>query len=180
MGTVNYSITVNGTAANEADNTLYARLQLYSREGELVANATSDSKLLGSLKVENVKPWWPYLMHPDPGYLYELEIKLYAAKEQLLDVYRLSVGLRTLSWNQTTFLINGKPIYFRGFGRHEDADVRGKGLDNALMTRDFNLLKWIGANAYRTSHYPYSEESMQFADQHGIMIIDECPSVDTE
>ncbi|TMW41911.1 hypothetical protein DOY81_013009, partial [Sarcophaga bullata] len=36
------------------------------------------------------------------------------------------------------------------------------------------------ANAYRTSHYPYSEESMQFADENGIMIIDECPSVDTE
>ena len=32
----------------------------------------------------------------------------------------------------------------------------------------------------RTSHYPYSEESMQFADENGIMIIDECPSVDTE
>lgn len=58
--------------------------------------------------------------------------------------------------------------------------IRGKGLDLALMTRDFNLLKWIGANAYRTSHYPYSEESMQFADENGIMIIDECPSVDTE
>lgn len=58
--------------------------------------------------------------------------------------------------------------------------IRGKGLDLALLTRDFNLLKWVGANAYRTSHYPYSEESMQFADEHGIMVIDECPSVDTE
>jgi beta-glucuronidase len=48
------------------------------------------------------------------------------------------------------------------------------------LTKDFSLLKWIGANAYRTSHYPYSEESMQFADENGIMIIDECPSVDTE
>lgn len=58
--------------------------------------------------------------------------------------------------------------------------IRGKGLDLALITKDFNLLKWIGANAYRTSHYPYSEESMQFADENGIMIIDECSSVDTE
>lgn len=58
--------------------------------------------------------------------------------------------------------------------------IRGKGLDLALITKDFNLLKWIGANAYRTSHYPYSEESMQFADEHGIMVIDECSSVDTE
>lgn len=48
------------------------------------------------------------------------------------------------------------------------------------MMRDFNLLKWMGANSYRTSHYPYSEESMQMADELGIMIIDECPSVDTK
>lgn len=46
--------------------------------------------------------------------------------------------------------------------------------------RDFNLLKWVGANAFRTSHYPYAEEIMDFADRTGIMVIDECPSVDTE
>lgn len=171
---------MNGSAANEADNVLQVQANLYDKEGAKVANATSDVKLSGSLQVTGVKPWWPYLMHPEPGYLYELEVKLLAANEELLDVYRLKVGLRTLSWNKSQFLINGKPVYFRGFGRHEDSDIRGKGLDNALMVRDFNLLKWIGANAYRTSHYPYSEESMQFADEHGIMIIDECPSVDTE
>ncbi|XP_065719451.2 beta-glucuronidase isoform X4 [Drosophila suzukii] len=180
VGEVFYSVSVNGSAANEADNVLQIQANLYDKEGKLVANATSDGKLGGTLQVNQVKPWWPYLMHPEPGYLYELEIKLLATNEELLDVYRLKVGIRTLSWNKKQFLINGKPVYFRGFGRHEDADIRGKGLDNAVMVRDFNLLKWIGANAYRTSHYPYSEESMQFADEHGIMIIDECPSVDTE
>lgn len=50
----------------------------------------------------------------------------------------------------------------------------------ALLTKDFDLLRWLGANAYRTSHYPYSEESMQFADANGIMVIDECPSVNTQ
>ena len=50
-------------------------------------------------------------------------------------------------------------------------------MDNALLAKDFNLLRWVGANAYRTSHYPYSEESMQFADEHGIMIVDEVPAV---
>lgn len=58
--------------------------------------------------------------------------------------------------------------------------IRGKGLDLALLTRDFNLLQWTGANAYRTSHYPYSEESMQFADEMGIMVIDECPAVNVD
>lgn len=89
----------------------------------MVANATSDGKLEGELQVAGVKPWWPYLMNPHPGYLYQLEIKLLAANEELLDVYRLKVGLRTLSWDNSQFLINGKSVYFRGFGRHEDSDV---------------------------------------------------------
>ena len=35
----------------------------------------------------------------------------------------------------------------------------------------------MGANSFRTSHYPYAEEIMDFADRNGIMIIDECPGV---
>lgn len=46
--------------------------------------------------------------------------------EEIIDVYRLKVGIRSLAWNEKQFLINGKPIYFRGFGRHEDSDVSKK------------------------------------------------------
>ena len=63
----------------------------------------------------------------------------------------------------------------RGFGRHEDSNIRGKGLDLPLFARDYNLIKWTGANSYRTSHYPYADELMDFADRNGIVIIDECP-----
>jgi beta-glucuronidase len=38
-------------------------------------------------------------------------------------------------------------------------------------------MRWVGANAYRTSHYPYSEEEMQLADREGFLIIDEIPAV---
>jgi hypothetical protein len=58
--------------------------------------------------------------------------------------------------------------------------LRGKGLDYTLIVKDNNLIKWVGANSYRTSHYPYAEEIMDFADREGIIIINECPSVDTE
>lgn len=63
---------------------------------------------------------------------------------------------------------------------HEDSDLRGKGWDPVLWVKNFNLIKWVGANAFRTSHYPYAEEIYQLADEHGIMIIDECPGVDTD
>lgn len=45
---------------------------------------------------------------------------------KLEDTYQLKIGIRSLSWDQSmqnTILINGKPLYIRGFGRHEDADV---------------------------------------------------------
>lgn len=39
------------------------------------------------------------------------------------DVYRQPVGIRTVEWTNSTVLINGKPIYIRGFGKHEDGNV---------------------------------------------------------
>ena len=42
----------------------------------------------------------------------------------LEDVYYLPVGIRTVKVDKTSFLINNKPFYFKGFGKHEDADVR--------------------------------------------------------
>lgn len=177
-----------------------ATVAIYDKEKNLVDTQIVDGNLNGEAIIKNVNKWWPYLMHPEPAYLYTIEVKLSTPSENNVDIYRMKFGVRTLKWDNTTFTMNDKPIYFRGFGRHEDSDVswllrfnllrfwlnffhkqiRGKGLDFALLTKDFNLLRWIGANAYRTSHYPYSEESMQFADENGIMIIDECPSVDTE
>lgn len=82
------------------------------------------------------------------------------------DVYRLPIGIRSLEWTGTSLLINGKPIYFRGFGRHEDSAIRGRGLDLPTVARDHELLAWIDANSYRTSHYPYSEEVLDVADRY--------------
>jgi beta-glucuronidase len=46
-----------------------------------------------------------------------------------------------------------------------------------LNVKDHNLIQWTGANSYRTTHYPYSEELMDLVDELGIVIIDECSAV---
>ena len=38
-------------------------------------------------------------------------------------------------------------------------------------------MKEMGANSFRTSHYPYSEEMMRLCDREGIVVIDETPAV---
>ena len=74
-------------------------------------------------------------------------------------------------------LLNGQPVQLNGFGRHEDFIASGKGLNLPLLVKDYQLMRWTGANSYRTSHYPYSEEEMQLADREGFLIIDEIPAV---
>mgnify|MGYP001019980760 CR=1 FL=1 len=68
-------------------------------------------------------------------------------------------------------LLNGKPVTLNGFGRHEDFIASGKGLNLPLMVKDYGLMRWTGANSYRTSHYPYSEEEMQLADREGFELV---------
>lgn len=52
-----------------------------------------------------------------------MQVFLSSNTQENIDIYRLKIGVRSLHWSSKEFLINGKPIYFRGFGRHEDSDV---------------------------------------------------------
>ncbi|XP_063225193.1 beta-glucuronidase-like isoform X1 [Bacillus rossius redtenbacheri] len=134
----------------------------------------------GEIAVPDAKLWWPVYMHASPGHRYTLLVRLVSTANVTEDVYRLSVGIRSLRWKNGKFLINDRPVYLRGFGKHEDSDIRGKGLDLPLVTRDYNLIDWLGANSFRTSHYPYAEEIMEMADTLGIMVVDESPAVNLE
>ncbi|GLD46312.1 beta-glucuronidase, partial [Lates japonicus] len=150
-GLVKYTVSVQGAT------TATLKVTLMDKDRHCVASSSDQS---GVLKVVDVKLWWPYLMHENPGYLYSF-----------------GVGIRTVNVTSTQFLINNKPFYFHGVNKHEDSDIRGKGLDWPLIVKDFNLMKWLGANSFRTSHYPYAEEILQMCDRHGIVVIDECPGV---
>jgi len=125
----------------------------------------------GTLDVPGATLW-----RPGHGYLHRLEVRTTGAGGET-DEYVLPVGIRGVAVDGDRFLINGEPFHFRGFGKHEDNPVRGKGHDDVLMVHDFALLDWIGANSFRTSHYPYAEDVLEYADRHGIVIIDETPAV---
>ncbi|MEV4732617.1 beta-glucuronidase [Saccharopolyspora sp. NPDC049426] len=160
-GTVDYAVR-----ASEGER---ARVALHDAAGTEVARAEG---LSGRLRVEDVHPW-----RPGEGYLHELRVELLGAAGEVVDRYSLNVGVRTVAIDGTDFLINGEPFYFTGFGMHEDHVVRGKGHDDASMVHDFALLEWIGANSLRTSHYPYAEEVLDYADRHGVVVIDETAAV---
>jgi beta-glucuronidase len=162
-GSVDYTIETAGGSGSEA-----VTVVLTDADGEEVARAEGAQ---GTLVISDVVLW-----KPGAAYLYSLTAEIRDGG-RLLDSYALPVGVRTVEVRGKEFLINGEPFYFTGFGMHEDHVAIGKGHSNAQMVNDFQLLDWVGANSFRTSHYPYAEEVMEFADRHGIVVIDETAAV---
>lgn len=143
-------------------------LLLLDESGKQAAQAQGKE---GILEVKDAHLWQVH-----QAYLYRLVIRILDG-EQILDEYEQEIGIRTIEVKGTSILLNGSPVYLRGFGKHEDSDVVGRGFNIGIMKRDFELMKWIGANSFRTSHYPYSEEIYQMADREGFLIIDEVAAV---
>lgn len=143
-------------------------LSLYDEDGNAVASIEGRK---GTFTLKNAHLW-----QVRNAYLYNLKVEL-KDRDELLDVYELPIGIREVKIGGTSFLINGSPVYLKGFGKHEDSDIVGRGFNIGVMKRDFELMKWIGANSFRTSHYPYDEEIYRMADREGFLIIDEVPAV---
>ncbi|KAL5344123.1 glycoside hydrolase superfamily [Aspergillus crustosus] len=160
-GLLNYTVTTS----NKAD----VRITVLDEDGATVAEASGAS---GIATIESVNLW-----QPGAAYLYQFIASIVNTEETIIDTYTVPVGIRTVKVQNSQILINNEPFYFTGFGKHEDTAIRGKGHDQAYLVHDFQLLNWIGANSFRTSHYPYAEEVMDFADRHGIVVIDETPAV---
>lgn len=140
-----------------------AKVYVYDEDGKCVAQSEG---LEGKLIIKDVKLWWPL-----NAYLYDI-VAVYGD-----DHYHLPYGIRTVRVDGNKFLINEKPFYFKGYGKHEDTFPNGRGINEVMNYKDLSLMAWQGANSYRTSHYPYSEEMMRLSDRLGFVVIDETPAV---
>jgi beta-glucuronidase len=116
------------------------------------------------------------LWSPASPRLHLLEVELRRGGA-LVDRYALRCGIRTVAVAGDQLLLNGAPVRLRGFGRHEDFPVVGRGTAPALAARDLLLMRQLGANSFRTAHYPCDEETLDIADQLGLMVIAETPAV---
>lgn len=151
---------------------LSARVTLTGHGAEIAADVDLPGKSAEiTLTVPRAALW-----SPDTPNLYDLRVELRRG-DTTIDCYALPVGIRTISVDGDRLLLNGQPVRLLGFGRHEDFPVVGKGMLPALIVKDYALLRWVGANSFRTTHYPYSEQMMDLADRLGFMVIDETPAV---
>ena len=139
-------------------------------EGDIAL--TLDGERIGSSHHVDGAALWS----PASPRLHLLEVELRRGGV-LVDRYALRCGIRTVEVNNDELLLNGAPIHLKGFGRHEDFPVLGRGAHPAIAAHDLHLMRRVGANSFRTAHYPCDEETLDIADRLGLMVIAETPAV---
>lgn len=116
---------------------------------------------------ENVKMWTqkqPYLYTVSAYITRNGEVT-----DDLIDRF----GFREVKVDGRDILLNGEKLKIKGICRHEDHPQFGCALPYEAMAADLELIKHLGANSIRTSHYPNDERFLDLCDEQGILVWEE-------
>lgn len=148
-------------------------------QGEVVCETSASMEFSGkdtfSLTLEISKPHlW---MGTEDPYLYQVKLELYE-EETVVEERSISTGFRTIqiTSDQGLFL-NGKHVKLRGVARHQDFGGVGNAVSKENMECDMQLIKEIGANSVRLSHYQHDDYFYQRCDEEGILVWAEVPFI---
>lgn len=120
-----------------------------------------------SLSAENAHEWAPE--HPDLYFVQAVLLNDGKAIDDLID----RVGFREIKVFGKDILLNGRKLRIKGFCRHEDHPLFGCALPIQAMQEDLDLIKDMGGNAVRTTHYPNDEIFLDLCDEQGILVWEE-------
>ena len=113
----------------------------------------------------------------DP-YLYRLVVDVEDPRGQVTDAIEQPVGIRQMAFDANRgFLLNDRPYQLRGVGYHQDRDGKGWAASRADIEEDISILREMGANSIRLTHYQHGQDIHDIADREGIILWDEIPLV---
>ena len=116
---------------------------------------------------------FPRLWSPDSPTLYTARAHVFIGKREV-DVYDVRFGFRTVvADSQKGLFINGKHYKIKGLCGHADCGLMGKAVPDNIHRYKARLMREMGANGYRTSHYPQSSALMDALDEGGFIVMNE-------
>jgi beta-galactosidase len=118
-----------------------------------------------TINLPNPRCWSP----EDPA-LYWAEGRL-VIDGAAVDVVRIRFGVTRAEFRpRRGFFLDGVRVDLHGCNRHEAIPGLGSALPDELQRRDAHLLKDLGCNFVRLSHYPQSPVFLDACDELGIMV----------
>jgi beta-galactosidase len=199
----NWDVPVETTLRNDSIKPaeVWVRSSIVDRDGNEKAAATDkihiqckDKAVLKQLlHIKN-----PVLWDIDNPYLYKLHTSVMMEKQQTscletssietcpadssepdtdlqeIDAVDTRFGFRTFTFcAENGFFLNGRNVKIKGVCCHQDYGLTGKAMPDRVHRYRLRRLKEMGANGYRTAHYPHAEASMDALDELGFLVMAE-------
>lgn len=180
-----WEIPFETTVVNQSyeDATVKAVSTLIAPDGSVVGTAEGTGTI--SLREKGILRYCMTVENPlywdcDHPNLYQVETKLYEQKEADGSLYReidwnhTRIGFRTVEISvEKGLLLNGKQTFIHGVCSHQDYGLTGLAVPANVARYKVSLMKEMGANGYRTSHYQQTESYMDAFDEMGFLVMDE-------
>ena len=140
--------------------------------GEVVAHVSvfGGTNEVQRFRFENPKFW-----SPEAPNLYTVKIEV--RQKGCVDSVPVRFGFRTAEFREDGFYLNGKKRKIRGVCRHQDREGKGWAVSAEDESEDVMLIKSMGADGVRTSHYPQSPTFYDLCDEKGLLVWTEVPNV---
>lgn len=173
-----WEINLETTIVNDSyqDCRITAKSCLIDEDGVVVGEAEGSGivalrekgVLHYSMQADNPKLWG--CEHP---HLYKIRTVLYQNGEAI-DENNIRIGFRTVEISaEKGLLINGKKTFINGVCAHQDYGITGLAVPDNVARYKVKLIREMGANGYRTSHYEQTESYMDAFDEMGFLVMDE-------
>ncbi|MGM0377719.1 MAG: glycoside hydrolase family 2 protein [Bacteroidota bacterium] len=173
---VEASIMLSGEPGKNVDvelNILRDQDKILTTSKSTKINQNGKGNIKIPFSIENPRLWNG---RKDP-FMYDVDIEL-THNKQLLDSGKSKLGLRYFHIDPDKgFSLNGEYIPLKGVTRHQDRPEIGNALSFMHHEEDVALMKEVGANAVRLSHYPQAEYMYELLDEAGMIVWSEIPFV---
>lgn len=149
-------------AASVKVNVNVLKYKYSSREVKVAAKAETVVEVSGTVPASEISLW-----SPDAPNLYTAVVS--CGK----DTVQSRIGFRKVELSGTKLLLNGEAIKMGGCNRPLDYPGYGSMDPQEVLEKDLRMIKSGGMELSRISHYPVSTALLDWADEHGLLIIEE-------
>jgi beta-galactosidase len=174
-------IEIHATVANTGDQpaALDLLFEVLDPDGIVAAHTTasvaSSPRTASEEICQTVRISKPQLWHPDTPRLYRIRASIVErASNRIVDSMQIPLGLRWYRFDPNLgFFLNGKRLQLRGTTWHQSYPGMGSALPDSRHFADMKIIRDMGCNFFRTSHYPHAPAVMDACDQFGLLVLEE-------
>lgn len=176
-------VRVRTSVENDSESSRSLRIEtlVTDDQGQPVASVKNNITVAAKGRAEVEQTTEPLanarLWSPDSPYLYHLLSTIYDG-DRALDRTDTHFGIRFMGYDPARgFTLNGQFVNLHGVNRRQDYGFLGDAVPQAVGIRDIQLIKSMGANFMRTSHYPQDPAILDACDRLGILVWEEIPNI---